>query len=143
MPQHRSSASPVGVSINARDRKIGSADTLDAAEVTDIIPFDEFGKLSDLEFPTSSAFDQESRVIYAPELDDMHHTDDLTSAPLAVPSEFRAGNGSDRGAQGSSHVYRDSHTDVSDGNAATDVIDMRSRRGAHRREARGRSRAAC
>jgi murein DD-endopeptidase MepM/ murein hydrolase activator NlpD len=123
--------------VNARDRKIGSTGDLHAAEVTDIIPFDEFGKLADLEFHSSNAFDRESRVVYAPELDDMHRTDDLISVPLAVPSEFRAGDGSDRGTQGSSHAYRDSHTDVSDGNAATDIIDMRSRRGAHRKEAPG------
>ncbi|WP_458319448.1 M23 family metallopeptidase [Mycolicibacterium brisbanense] len=123
--------------MNARDRKYVSPDVLDAAEITDIIPFNEFGELSDLEFHTSAAFDRESRVIHAPELDDLHDTDDLIPIRLAVPSEFRAESGSDRGSRGSSHAYRDSHTDVSDGNAATDVIDMSSRRGAHRKETPG------
>lgn len=120
--------------MSARTRKIVSADKLDAAEITDIIPFNEFGKLSDLDFHSSSAFDRESRVIHAPELDDLHDTDDLISAPLTVPSEFRVEAGSDRS---SSHAYRDSHTDMSDGNAATDIIDMSPRRGAHRKETPG------
>jgi murein DD-endopeptidase MepM/ murein hydrolase activator NlpD len=124
--------------VKTRDRKTVSADELDAAEITDIIPFNEFGKLSDLEFDSSSAFDREARVIRAPELDDMHDTDDLIPVRLAVPSEFRAGASSDHGTRRSSHAYRDSHTDVSDGNAATDIIDMSSRRGgAHRKETPG------
>ncbi|MCV7284528.1 M23 family metallopeptidase [Mycolicibacterium wolinskyi] len=143
MPQHRSSASPKGVPTNARHRTIPSPDELDAAEVTDIIPFNEFGKLTDLEFHSSSAFDRESRVIHAPELDDLHDTDDLVPVRLAVPSQFRPDVGkerssaSSRGARNSTYAYRDSHTDVSDGVAATDIIDMAGRRGAHRKESTG------
>ena len=56
---------------------------------TDIIPFNEFGKLGDLEFHHNSAFDRESQVIHAPELDDMADTDDLIPLRLAVPPMFR------------------------------------------------------
>ena len=102
------------------------------AEVTDIIPFNEFGEIGDLDFLPHVAFDRESQVIHAPELDDMHDTDDLVPLRLEVPTEFRT-----RAARGDQHAsaraYRDSHTDVSDGNAATDVIDMRGRKGLHRK----------
>ena len=74
MAQHRSSRNPTGTSTNPRDIRIRPT----AAEITDIIPFNEFGDLGDLEFRESSAFDRESQVITAPELDDLHHTDDLT-----------------------------------------------------------------
>jgi murein DD-endopeptidase MepM/ murein hydrolase activator NlpD len=111
------------------------------AEVTDIIPFNEFGDLHDLDFRESSAFDKEQRVIAAPELDDLHDTDDLTPLRLAVPSEFRSGSTSTGAAgkeYGSSRAYRDSHTDLSDGTALTDVIDMRTARsGAHRKQTVG------
>ncbi len=100
-----------------------------AAEITDIIPFNEFGDLDDADWASSTPFDRESKVISAPELDDLHHTDDLVSLPLAVPSEFRPNPSEQRG---SSHAYRDSHTDNSDGAAHTDVIDIRGQRGAHR-----------
>jgi murein DD-endopeptidase MepM/ murein hydrolase activator NlpD len=102
-----------------------------AAEITDIIPFNEFG---DLEFRENAGFDRESQVIHAPELDDLHDTDDLTPLQLAVPSEFRP---EARDERRSRFAYRDSRTDVSDGTAATDVIDMASRRGLHRKEATG------
>lgn len=100
-------------------------------EVTDIIPFNEFGDLSDLEFLPHAAFDRDTQVIHAPELDDLHDTDDLTPLQLVVPSEFRAGPRADRRPSG--RAYRDSHTDVSDGTAKTDIIDMRGRTGQHRK----------
>lgn len=106
-----------------------------SAEVTDIIPFNEFGEFGDLfdpademEFSNSSPFDREARVICAPELDDLDDTDDLVPLLLAVPSEFAA----EADQKPRTRAYRDSHTDVSDGMADTDVIDMR-RGGAHRR----------
>jgi murein DD-endopeptidase MepM/ murein hydrolase activator NlpD len=62
----------------------------------------------------------------------MHHTDDLIPLRLAVPSQFRP---EARDERRSSHAYRDSYTDVSDGVAATDIIDMTARRAAqHRKE---------
>ena len=101
-----------------------------AAEVTDIIPFNEFGDLADLDFNQNSAFDREAQVIHAPELDDLHDTDDQLPQRLAVPSEFRR---DPRDERRSSHAYRDSHTDVSDGAAATDIFAI-ARGGAHRKQ---------
>jgi murein DD-endopeptidase MepM/ murein hydrolase activator NlpD len=110
----------------------GASTTAWDPDVTDIIPFNEYGDLTDLgddlDFCNTSAFDREFRVNRAPELDDCHHTDDLIPLRLAVPSEFRSHTGDERRPR----AYRDSHTDVSDGMAATDVIDM-SRGGAHRK----------
>lgn len=100
------------------------------ATITDIIPFNEFGDLDDVDFSNSPAFDRESRVIRAPELDDMHDTDDLIPLRLAVPSQFRPAGGEHRQ---SARAYRDSHTDVSNGTQDTDVIDMSGRRGLHRK----------
>ena len=86
MAGHRSFGSPNGVATNARNRWVDP----EATEITDIIPFNEFGKLDDLEFhrqlPRSIASRQ---VIHAPELDDMADTDDLIPLRLAVPSMFR------------------------------------------------------
>lgn len=95
------------------------------ATVTDIIPFNEFGDLTDLDFCNTSAFDREARVIRAPELDDLHDTDDLIPSRLAVPSEFESDHSDERLPR----AYRASHTDVSDGSAVTDVIDMTGRSG--------------
>jgi murein DD-endopeptidase MepM/ murein hydrolase activator NlpD len=121
-------SSPDGGTPNARNRWLDP----EAAEVTDIIPFNEYGKLGDLEFHHNSAFDRESQVIRAPELDDTAESDDLIPLRLAVPSKFRPDAREERR---SSHAYRDSRTDVSDGVAATDIIDMSARRAAqHRKE---------
>ena len=74
---------------------------------------------TDLEFRDNSAFDRECQVIHAPELDDMHDTDDLIPMRLAVPSEVPAGAARRTTlnflARRSTHAYRDSRTDVSDG----------------------------
>ena len=126
MAQHRSSRSPDGVATSARHRWIEP----EAAEITDIIPFNEFGDLADLDFRDNSAFDRESQIIHAPELDDLHDTDDLIPLRLAVPSEFRP----DAREERPSHAYRNSHTDTSNGVAATDVIDISGRRGLHRKQ---------
>jgi len=101
------------------------------AEITDIIPFNEFGDLADLDFRENSAFDRESQVIHAPELDDLHDTDDLIPLRLAVPSKFRPDPREERRA---SHAYRDSYTDTSDGVAPTDIIDISGRRALHRKQ---------
>jgi murein DD-endopeptidase MepM/ murein hydrolase activator NlpD len=61
-------------------------------EVTDIIPFNEFGELGnldDLGFSDNSAFNKEAQVLRAPELDDLDDTDNLTVLPLAGPSEVQ------------------------------------------------------
>lgn len=43
-----------------------------------------------LQLSHSSAFDFDSRVIHAPELDDLHDLDDLRPLRLAMPAAFRA-----------------------------------------------------
>ena len=58
-------------------------------EVTDIIPFNEFGSLDDLDFSENCAFEKEAQVLRAPELDDLNATDNLTVLPLAGPSELQ------------------------------------------------------
>jgi murein DD-endopeptidase MepM/ murein hydrolase activator NlpD len=108
----------------------GDSTTAYDATITDIIPFNEFGDLGELDFCNSSAFDRESRVIHAPELDDLHDTDDLAPLRLAVPARFQPAPTADRPP---ARAYRASHTDVSDGIAATDIIDMTGRRGVHRK----------
>jgi len=127
LARHRSSESPAGVTTSARH----SWDEPVPAEITDIIPFNEFGDLAELDFRENTAFDRESQVISAPELDDMHDTDDLIPLRLAVPSKFRPDPRDERRV---SHAYRDSHTDTSDGHAATDIIDISGRRGLHRKQ---------
>ena len=59
-------------------------------DVTDIIPFNEFGDLGDVDFREHTAFDLEAQVVHSPELDDMHDADDLTPLRLVVPTEFAA-----------------------------------------------------
>ncbi|MGE0217864.1 MAG: M23 family metallopeptidase [Mycolicibacterium sp.] len=95
-----------------------------------MIPFNEFGDLDELDFLPHAAFDREARVIAAPELDDLHDTDDLEPLDLEIPREFRTRRENRHAAM---RAYRASHTDVSDGMAATDIIDMRGRTGAHRK----------
>jgi Peptidase family M23 len=131
LAQHRSSRSPDGVTTNPRRTWADLEAAIAAAEITDIIPFNEFGDLTELDFRENCAFDRESQVVHAPELDDLHDTDDLVPLRLAVPSEFRANAGDERPL---SHAYRDSHTDTSNGVAATDVIDISGRRGLHRKQ---------
>jgi murein DD-endopeptidase MepM/ murein hydrolase activator NlpD len=83
LAQHRSSRAPLRATTNSRHRWIDP-------DVTDIIPFDEFGSLDDLDFLENSAFDTEAQVLRAPELDDLSDTDNLTPLALVVPGEFRA-----------------------------------------------------
>ena len=113
MAQHVSSRSPQGVATNSRHRWIDP-------EVTDIIPFDEFGGLDDLDFLDNSAFDTEAQVLRAPELDDLTDTDNLTPLRLLAPSEFRSDPGTAR------------HAGASAGN----VVGLQAR-GLHRKEPAG------
>jgi len=71
---------------NARHAWTETAASSAASEITDIIPFNEFGDLADLDFRDNSAFDRESQVIHAPELDDLDDTDDLIPLRLARSS---------------------------------------------------------
>lgn len=54
------------------------------AEVTDIIPFNEFGRLDYAMF-SENAFDDVSEVLLAPELDDLTDTDNMPVLQLAFP----------------------------------------------------------
>src|ERR1700679_1941391 len=64
----------------------GSLSAPSRNEVTDIIPFNEFGMLEDLDFSTNSHFDKEAQVLRAPELDDLDDTDNLVVMNLVGPS---------------------------------------------------------
>ncbi|KLO32376.1 M23 family metallopeptidase [Mycobacterium haemophilum] len=66
-------------------------------DVTEIIPVDGFDDLDDLydldlaeidelEFSDDYSFNNETQVLLAPELDDLHDIDNLTSEPLAAPA---------------------------------------------------------
>ncbi len=75
--------SPVQGELSAsRDRR----STLHRNEVTDIIPFNEFGKLADSDFSDNTAFGKEAQVLRAPELDDLDETDNLTVLDLLGPT---------------------------------------------------------
>lgn len=75
-----------------------------AADITDIIPFNEFGDLDDLENCYHTAFDTESRVAHAPELDDLNDLTEPTPMRLVVPTEFRPQQ-SERGADATTDVF--------------------------------------
>jgi murein DD-endopeptidase MepM/ murein hydrolase activator NlpD len=135
LAEHDSSVTPLGEATNAGNTENAARTTIklsravSPAEVTDIIPFNEFGDLHDLDL-SESAFDRDSRVNAAPELDDLNDTDDETPLTLTVPAEFRQPEGAQRL---SASAYRDSHTDTSNGLDDTDVIDLRASRGTHRK----------
>jgi murein DD-endopeptidase MepM/ murein hydrolase activator NlpD len=93
-------------------------------EVTDIIPFNEFGKLDDLDFSANSAFDKEAQVLGAPELDDLDDTDNLVVMDLAGPSASERRIDPRR---------RDAHR------ARTDA-ELMARRGQHRKQLTGPTR---
>lgn len=128
MPQHRRSQS------RALETTADAAQEIQRVwldDITDIIAFDEFGKLDELDILGTGAFDSHTRVLHAPELDDLNDDNELTPLELLVPKEFRAlpGDGDDKAA----YAYRLRHTDTSDGTDHTDVIDVPGRRGHHRK----------
>src|ERR1700758_3903704 len=63
-------------------------------DVTEILPLDGFAfddldlveDVGDLDLSDDSAFDNEARVLLAPELDDLHDVDDLAPRSLAAPT---------------------------------------------------------
>ena len=92
MTQHRlaRSRAAAGAARQARERWVEHHPN----DVTDIIPFDEFGDLDDLyeidELESSlefedCTFDNEAQVLLAPELDDLHEIDNLAPVWLAAP----------------------------------------------------------
>src|SRR3984885_10688294 len=102
----------------------GSLSAPSRNEVTDIIPFNEFGMLDDLDFSANSHFDKEAQVLRAPELDDLDDTDNLVVMRLAGPSV------SERRIDPLRH---DAHGGKSD----TELI---ARRGQHRKQLTGPAR---
>ena len=89
-------------------------------DVTDIIPFNEFGDLDDVDFREHTAFDLEAQVVHSPELDDMHDADDLTPLRLVVPTEFASKRDAER-------AERPRFVD-------TEITDMLPRTPQHRRQ---------
>ena len=119
MSRHRSSRSPGPGTTDGRHRRVDTehaspADSWNdswsersAAEITDIIPFGEFGEfgdLDDLENCYHTAFDTESRVANAPELDDLNDLTEPTPMRLVVPTEFRPQQ-SERAADANTDVF--------------------------------------
>src|SRR5215469_6601492 len=87
LSQHRSARSPVlaGAGRAHSDRWVKPHRN----EVTEILPLDGF-EFDDLDFSNDSTFDNEAQVLLAPELDDLHHVDDLTAQLLVPPTETTA-----------------------------------------------------
>jgi murein DD-endopeptidase MepM/ murein hydrolase activator NlpD len=102
----------------------GSLSAPSRNEVTDIIPFNEFGRLDDLDFSANSHFDKEAQVLRAPELDDLDDTDNLVVMNLAGPSV--SGRYIDP-------LRRDAHR-------ANGDPDLMARRGQHRKQLTGPAR---
>jgi murein DD-endopeptidase MepM/ murein hydrolase activator NlpD len=99
LTQHRSARSPApGAFRGSSDRWLD----LNRNEITDIIPFNEFGEIDDLgdldepDFSDNVAFGKEAQVLRAPELDDMQDTDNLTVLRLAGPTRFEHDPGTER-----------------------------------------------
>jgi len=102
----------------------GSLSAPSRNEVTDIIPFNEFGMLDDLDFSANSHFGKEAQVLRAPELDDLDDTDNLVVMRLAGPSvpERRIDT-----------LRRDAHRGNGD-------AELMTRRGQHRKQLTGPAR---
>jgi murein DD-endopeptidase MepM/ murein hydrolase activator NlpD len=102
----------------------GSLSAPNRNEVTDIIPFNEFGKLDDLDFSANSHFDKEAQVLRAPELDDLDDTDNLVVMKLARP------------------IVSERHIDPlrRDAHRVNGDPDLMSRRGQHRKQLSGPAR---
>jgi murein DD-endopeptidase MepM/ murein hydrolase activator NlpD len=96
LTQHRPTPTSVGDASapHARTRTFdqpASSRALDPErlDVTDIIPFNEFGDLAEIDFRENAAFER-LQVAHCPELDDLHDADDQQPLRLAVPAEFAA-----------------------------------------------------
>jgi murein DD-endopeptidase MepM/ murein hydrolase activator NlpD len=150
LTQHRSARSPAAGEGTARLR--GTSQVLpvlpdrrldvDRNEVTDIIPFNEFGELRDLsghnepDFSGNAAFGKGTQLLRAPELDDLHDTDNLTVLQLADPNGFEPDADTERHTGPYPHALHRRECDA-------DIADAPSRRGGqHRKQlssaARGR-----
>jgi hypothetical protein len=113
--QHGSRMRPVpgGAVPRHRDGTATRSSVPGPAEVTDIIPFNEFGRLDDAAF-RENAFDDVSEVLLAPELDDLTDTDNMPVLRLVFP----------RGGYPDERAYHPHH--------AVDLPALPARRGKHR-----------
>lgn len=145
MSQHRfthSSAVTTGV-VRVSRAASGRRTEPHRNEVTEILPLDGFdfdgldfaddvGDLKDLDFSNDSPFDNEARVLLAPELDDLQDVDDVRPLLLAAPTAI----------QTPSRFQPDTEADRPNGSEVTDVIPVVRRGGQHRKQptsaARGR-----
>ncbi|WP_199254114.1 M23 family metallopeptidase [Mycolicibacterium mengxianglii] len=92
MAQHRSAPSPTREEPkSAREKKRFPARYPAANEVTDIVPFNEFGSLEDFDLPRTAfddPFSADADVLHAPELDDLHDVDDIVPVRLSRRSDL-------------------------------------------------------
>ncbi|UQX12111.1 M23 family metallopeptidase [Candidatus Mycobacterium methanotrophicum] len=103
-------------------------------EVTDIIPFNEFGdlgNLDDLDFSDNCAFPKEAQVLQAPELDDLDDADNLAVLTLTGPS---VGEPSVASPARRADAYRHERRSPRNG------LDPVARRGQHRKQLTGPAR---
>lgn len=88
MAQHRSAPTPTREEPkSARDISRPSSRYTDPNEVTDIVPFTDFGSLEHLDFSSADLragdFGEDSEVLLAPELDDLDDIDDIAPVELS------------------------------------------------------------
>jgi hypothetical protein len=135
LTQHRSARSPA---LGASWRSPDPWGDLDRNEVTDIIPFNEFGEigqlgdLDGLDFSDNAAFDTEAQVLRASELDDLHDTDNLGVLRLAGPSTFQPYPGVERGI--GTHPYGLHGPEIDGAVTNTPYLPSLSRGGVHRKQ---------
>lgn len=139
MSQHRFTRSAAETGVVRVGRAAGARWTEPHRnEVTEILPLDgfdfveldladDFGDLKDLDFSNDSTFDNEVRVLLAPELDDLHEVDDLRPRVLAAPTAVPVPARFQPDAVGI-EARRPNHSDV------TDVIPAIRRGGQHRKQ---------
>jgi hypothetical protein len=127
LTQHRSARSPA---VEASRRSPDGWVDFNRNEITDIIPFNEFGEIGDLDEPgfnNNAAFDSEAQVLRAPELDDMNDTDNLGVLQLAGPIKFQRDPRVERGIGRRPYGLPGAEID-------TDVGDTPWRGGQHRKQ---------
>jgi murein DD-endopeptidase MepM/ murein hydrolase activator NlpD len=103
LAQHRSAPSPTwGELKSARQNSRATSRDLGSNEVTDIVPFNEFGTLEGVDFRDNLleadafdalsfdalSFDDDADVLYAPELDDLHEVDNLIPMRLSPRTDL-------------------------------------------------------
>ncbi|CAN5215571.1 M23 family metallopeptidase [soil metagenome] len=129
MALHRSAPSPTrGESESAREISRIPGRYLDPNEVTDIVPFNEFGSLEDVDF-RNSIFDDDAHadadVLRAPELDDLHDIDDLLPMLLSPRTDLET----------SDPELPDLEMDLNEDGYDPDITAVIPRAGQHRKPA--------